>query len=192
MDEDKLIAILEIGSTDKIGVNNITLLRLKELVGLMKLMVNNFSNEMDKYVDLIIRDHFTSIHPSVEWKFKEVATKFQVNILNRQEQSGLDPIKFENVYPLYGQADIVGSSTLRNEALREDLLFNLTSLNNLIGIWLAKKHLFLLKSYQLKIAKIIEHLKDDFESNDESIIIELLLNEVHPLLEELKGRHDDS
>jgi len=190
-DEDKLISILEIGSKDKIGVNNISFIRLKEMIGLMKLMVNNFSNEMDKHVDLIIRDHFTSIHPSVEWKFKEVATKYQVNIINRKEQSGLDPIKFENVYPLYGQADIVGSSSLRNEALREDLLFNLTSLNNLIGIWLEKKHLFLLESYRLKIAKIIERLKDDFESSDESLIIELLLNEVHPLLEELKGRHDD-
>ncbi len=190
-DDNKLISILEIGSKNKMGVNKVTHLRLKEMIGLMKLMVNTFAKEMDKFVDLIIRDHFTSIHPSVEWKFKEVATKYQVNLLNQQGESSLDPIKFEDVYPIYGQADIVGSSSLRNEALREDLLFNLVSLNNLIEIWLNKKHLFLLKSYQLKIAEIIEHLKDDFESSDESMIIELLHNEVHPLLEELKGRHDD-
>lgn len=190
-DDGKLISILEIGSKDKLGVNSITLLRLKEMIGLMKLMVNTFASEMDKLVDLIIRDHFTSIHPSVEWKFKEVATKYQMNLLNNGGESELDPIKFDNVFPIYGQADIVGSSTLRNNALQQDLLFNLISLNNLIDIWLQKKHLFLLESYQLKIGGIIEHLKDDFESNDESLIIDLLDNEVHPLLEELKGRHDD-
>ncbi len=190
-EDDKLISILEIGSKEKMGVNKATHLRLKEMIGLMKLMINTFNKEMDKLVDLIIRDHFTSIHPSVEWKFKEVATKYQVNLLNQLEKSSLDPIKFENVYPLYGQADIVGSSALRNEALREDLLFNLISLNNLIEIWLDQKHLFLLKSYQLKVAEIIEHLKDDFESSDESVIIDLLHNEIHPLLEELKGRYDD-
>lgn len=187
----QLISVLEIGSRKKSGVNTIAFMRLKEMINLMKLMIQSFSKEMDKFVDIIIRDHFTSIHPSVEWKFKEVATKYQVNLLNQKADTVLDPIKFDNVYPIYGQADIVSSSHQRNEALRADLLRNLVSLNNLIAIWLEQKHLFLLKSYQFKVAEIIEHLKDDFESSDESLIIDLLHNEIHPLLEELKGRHDD-
>ncbi|MEM9545344.1 MAG: hypothetical protein AAGA77_05195 [Bacteroidota bacterium] len=190
-DDNKLISILEIGSTNKMGVNKAILFKLKEMIGLMELMVNTFTKEMDKLVDLIIRDHFTSIHPSVEWKFKEVATKHQLNLLNQTGDSTLDPIRFEHVYPLYGQADIVGSSTLRNEALREDLLFNLNALNNLIQIWLDNKHLFLLSSYQIKVKEIIQHLEKGFDSTDESTIIELLHSEIHPLLEELKGRHDD-
>jgi len=190
-DENKLLAILEIGSTKPMGINGITYMRLKEMIGLMKLMINTYIKEMDKLVDLIIRDNFTSIHPSVEWKFKEVATKFQVNLLDHLHETSLQPIKFENVYPLYGQADIVGSSTLRNEALRDDLLFNLGALKNLMDIWLQKRHLFLLESYRIKVEKTIAHLKEEFHSNDESVIIELLINEVHPLLEELKSRHDD-
>ncbi|MDF1697093.1 MAG: hypothetical protein P1U56_14720 [Saprospiraceae bacterium] len=190
-EDNKLISIFEIGSSKKTGVNTVVHLRLKEMITLAKLMINSFSKEMDKLVDLIIRDNFTSIHPSVEWKFKEVATKYQINLVNSPSETALDPIKFENVFPLYGQADIVGSSTLRNEALQSDLIFNLKSLNNLIEIWLKHKHFYLLESYQLKIATIIEHLKDDFESSDESTIIELLHAQVHPLLEELKGRHDD-
>jgi hypothetical protein len=189
--EDKLLSIFEIGSTDKSGVNNVTLLRLKDMIELMKLMVNTFTIEMDKLVDLIIRDNFTSIHPSVEWKFKEVATKYQVNLVNSPSETSLEPIKFENVYPIYGQADIVGSSSLRNEALKADLIFNLDSLNNLISIWLSHKHFFLLESYQIKINEIIDHLKNGFESSDESTIIELLHSDIHPLLEELRGRHDD-
>jgi hypothetical protein len=189
--ENKLISILEIGSKDKTGVNAVTHSRLKDMIELMKLMVNTYTTETDKMVDLIIRDNFTSIHPSVEWKFKEVATKYQVNLINNPSDPNLDPIKFENVYPLYGQSDIVSSSNLRNEALKADLIFNLKSLNNLLDIWLEKKHLFLLESYRLKINQIIEHLNHDFESSDESTIIELLHSEIHPLLEELKGRHDD-
>lgn len=189
--ENKLISLLEIGSTKKAGVNAITFLKLKEMIDLMKLMIITFNKEMDKLVDLIIRDNFTSIHPSVEWKFKEVATKYQVNQVNTSSDNSLEPIKFDNVYPIYGQADIVSSSSLRNEALREDLLFNLNSLNNLIEIWLEHKHFFLLESYQNRVKGLIAHLENEFESNDESTIMELLLSDIHPLLEELKGRHDD-
>lgn len=189
--ENKLISILEIGSSESSGVNAITLMRLKEMIDLMKLMVNTFTKEMDKQVSLIIRDNFTSIHPSVEWKFREVATRYQINLVNSLSETNLDSIKFDNVFPIYGQADIVGSSSLRNEALKSDLIFNLKSLNNLIEIWLKHRHFFLLQSYQMKIADIIKHLKNGFESSDESTIIELLHTEIHPLLEELKGRHDD-
>lgn len=189
--ENKLISVLEIGSTKKTGVNAVTLLRMKEMVELMKLMVNTYSKEMDKQVDLIIRDNFTSIHPSVEWKFKEVATKYQVNQYNGSIDNNLEAIKFENVYPIYGQADIVGSSSKRNEALKSDLIFNLKSLKKLMEIWLSHRHFFLLESYKIKVSEIIDHLKEDFESSDETTIIELLHTEIHPLLEELKGRHDD-
>ena len=161
------------------------------MIKLMKLMMNTFYSEMDKSVDLVIRDHFTSIHPSVEWKFKEVATKYKINQINHKGSSIIDPVKFDNVYPLYGQADIVGSSTLRNNALREDLIFNLTALNKLLSIWLEKKHLFLLESYKIKVEGIIANLSHDFESSDESTIIDLLHTEIHPLLEELKSRHDE-
>ncbi|MFT6336744.1 MAG: hypothetical protein ACJATI_003505 [Halioglobus sp.] len=190
-DAGKLISILEIGSRNKFGVNNIVMIRLEEMIKLMKLMINTFYSEMDKSVDLVIRDHFTSIHPSVEWKFKEVATKYKINQVNNKGISIIDPVKFDSVYPLYGQADIVGSSTLRNNALREDLIFNLTALNKLLTIWLEKKHLFLLESYKIKVEKIIENLSYDFDSSDESTIIDLLHAEIHPLLEELKSRHDE-
>lgn len=190
-DSGKLISILEIGSTNKFGVNSIVMIRLEEMIKLMKLMMVTFYSEMDKSVDLIIRDHFTSIHPSVEWKFKEVATKYKINEINHTEGSLIDPVKFDNVYPLYGQADIVGSSTLRNNALREDLIFNLKALDKLLIIWLEKKQLFLLESYKIKIETIIVNLSKDFESSDESNIIDLLHTEIHPLLEELKGRHDE-
>ena len=190
-DTGKLISILEIGSRKKFGVNNIVMIRLVEMIKLMRLMVNTFYADMDKNVDLVIRDHFTSIHPSVEWKFKEVATKFMINQVNQKEESVIDPVLFNSVYPLYGQADIVGSSALRNDALTEDLVFNLTALNKLLTIWLKEKHLFLLESYKVKLDVILSNLKLDFESSDESTIIDLLHSEIHPLLEELKSRHDE-
>ncbi len=184
----KQISVLEIGSTNKYGVNSIVKLRLEEMIGLMKLMMITFYSEMDKSVDLVIRDNFTSIHPSVEWKFKEVATRYKINQMKNKTNGLIDPVKFDNVYPLYGQADIVGSSTLRNQALREDLLYNLTALNKLITTWLKSQHLFLLESYKIKIESIITHLSQDIESSDESIIMDLLHNKIHPLLKELKGR----
>lgn len=62
-----------------------------------------------------VQDRFTSIHPSVRWRFEQEAER---------RNWGLPPeaIVFEDVYPLYGISDIRGSSEQRNRAIQTDLL----------------------------------------------------------------------
>jgi len=94
-EKGKVISVLEIGSTNKFGVNSVTRSRLGEMIKLMQIMVNTFISEVNKDVNILIRDHFTSIHPSVEWKFREVATRYQVNQINSNESPTMETIRFD-------------------------------------------------------------------------------------------------
>ena len=60
------------------------------------------------------------MHPSVLWVFEREARKF----ISDYDSDGLASFKdivFKDVYPLYGQIDIVASSDARNEAIQKDL-----------------------------------------------------------------------
>ncbi|MEO0987651.1 MAG: GAF domain-containing protein [Cyanobacteria bacterium J06639_14] len=62
-----------------------------------------------------MRDRFTSIHPSVRWRFEQEAER-------RSWGLPPEPIVFTEVFPLYGISDIRGSSDERNRAIQSDLL----------------------------------------------------------------------
>lgn len=62
-----------------------------------------------------MRDRFTSIHPSVRWRFEQEAERRSWGLTP-------EPIVFTEVYPLYGISDIRGSSDERNRAIQNDLL----------------------------------------------------------------------
>jgi len=190
-DRGRVISVLEIGSTKKFGVTSVTRIRLGEMIKLMQIMLNTFISEVNKDVNILIREHFTSIHPSVEWKFREAATRFQINQVDSQDQPVMEEIRFDSVYPIYGQSDIIGSSTLRTNALAEDLIFNLKSLSRLIDAWLKHKQLFLLESYKVSIQEKLSRLQTNFEAQDESLILDFLQNDIHPLLKQLQSRHSE-
>ncbi|MGB5975684.1 MAG: GAF domain-containing protein, partial [Nodosilinea sp.] len=65
-----------------------------------------------------VQDRFTTIHPSVRWRFEEEAERLSLGLPP-------NPILFEDVYPLYGISDIRGSSDERNRAIQKDLLTQL-------------------------------------------------------------------
>ena len=71
-------------------------------------------------VEAIIQQECTTIHHSVKWRFEEEARQFMHKKLNG-EQPVFKDIIFNNLYPLYGQMDIKGSSDRRNQAVSNDL-----------------------------------------------------------------------
>ena len=58
-------------------------------------------------------------------------------------------------------------SKIRNEAIKTDLLENLTGLKKVLDKWTSQKKLHLLESYKNKINKLIINLNDAFISTDE-------------------------
>ena len=122
--EQHVIGIVELASPVANALNAFMENRFEEIRGLFRTAVERSREYIDNRIEVIMREQYTSLHPTVEWRFTEAA----FNILKRQEE-GLPPvpeeIRFKKVYPLYGQADIVGSSNLRNAAIYQDLVDNL-------------------------------------------------------------------
>ena len=122
--ESNVIGIVEVAAPRPSGIDAFQELKFNEIRALFRTAVERSREYIDNRIEAIMRDQFTSLHPSVEWRFTEAA----FNILEQQDaghQTRAEEISFKQVYPFYGQADIVGSSTLRNAAIYQDLIDNL-------------------------------------------------------------------
>jgi hypothetical protein len=183
-----VIGLIEIGTPNAYELNSFTELNFKELLPLFSMAVERSREETDNQIEAIIRDKFTAIHPSVDWRFVQAASAY----LDRSEAEGkkaaVGQIVFEDVFPLYAQADIVSSSTKRNKAIQEDFLYNLQLIKQLLHTALARVDFPLLHQYLLETEHRISDLEGELKSSDESLIIDFILREVHPLLEEAAKR----
>jgi hypothetical protein len=184
-------SIFEIGCPEAMRFNALTLLQLKEFFDLMHLGAERYMQTMESMIGLFIQQQFTSIHQSVKWKFEEVATKHEVQKTLPGFDGTIEPIVFKDIYPLYGQADIVSSSKLRNKSIQKDLTDNLHKVIKLMNIWNDRVQFHLMESYILKAESIIERIEAEFISSDESLIVELLTGEIHPLLHQLSKRYNE-
>ena len=68
----------------------------------------------------VIKQTCTAIHPSVEWRFQEMARDYLEQV-GRDEIPVPSPVVFRQVIPLFGVSDIRGSSTTRNRSIQADL-----------------------------------------------------------------------
>lgn len=188
-DEGKIITIFELASPEPYRFNQLTLRQLREFISLFEMGSNKFIQEMENSIRLTIQQEFTSIHPSVEWKFREVASKYFWEKIIEEQQSIPEPVVFKDVYPIYGQADIVSSSNQRNNSIIVDLTDNLERLHQLLIACRKAVRFHLLDVYAEKVMAHAKRLKKGaFVSSDESIIVELLTEQIHPLIRQLRPR----
>ena len=188
-ENEEIISIFELGSKESYRFTQLTHLQIEDFIAIIEMGNNKFHHEMDNSVNLTIQQEFTSIHPSVEWKFRKVASKYFQETAIEGKQSRLDPIVFKNVYPLYGQADIVGSSKQRNKSIKADLTDNLERLYEILIACKDCVQFHLLEIYIEKIKAQLEKFNNGiFVSSDESVVVELLTQKIHPLIRKLSAQ----
>lgn len=189
--DNRVIGILEIGAPHAFQLTSFHKLRLKAVAPLFSMSLLRSREEIDNRIEAIMREEFTAMHPSVEWKFIEEAFEIMEKREVDPDFSNMNPIGFENIYPLYGQADIVGSSHLRNVSIQTDLIENLNLIKNVFKV--ATKHITfpLMDLKLLEIEKNIKSIKKGITSDDETRILEFIKNEIHPLFEEVKNRNPE-
>lgn len=189
--EKKIIGMLEIGAPKSYGLHSFTELKFRDIIGLFNIAMERSRGEIDNQIEAIIREQFTDIHPSVEWRFIEAS----YNLLEKREAGEpyamIEPIAFNEVYPLYGQADIVGSSNKRNTAIQLDLLENLDSVKKLLAKTADIIPFPLLKKYIMDVDHAKADLEAEFNSNDETRIVDLLHRSVHPTLRTLQRQYPE-
>lgn len=115
-----LLGVMELVSTRAGELNSVNAHKLEVV---MPFLVNTIDRQItatQNQIQAVIQNEYTALHPSVQWKFKKEARK-AIELHNNHQEYDLKEIVFENVYPLYGQIDIKGSSESRNISIQKDL-----------------------------------------------------------------------
>jgi hypothetical protein len=147
------------------------------------LHIRNAAKEVE--IDRIIKEKYTRLQPSVQWKFKEAAWS-QIKNNKRISLSGqpvMNEVGFKNVFPLYGAVDIRNSTLERNKATMEDfsdlfkiLLKVLHSLKDKTGLELLDEKIFRAAKWEA----IVQSKDPNF--NQEVKLKDFLENEIEPFL----------
>ena len=115
-----LLGVLEVVSHKSKTLNSINANKLDVVMPFLTDTVERLVAQLQNHVQAVIQEKYTTLHPSVYWKFRTEAEQ-----LIRHQQVGaaytLQEVVFENVFPMYGQIDIKGSSEARNASARHDL-----------------------------------------------------------------------
>ena len=180
----EIFGILELGAPGPYALNSFTRLKIKEIQPLFRSALSRKVDEINNAISAVIRKKYTNIHPTVEWRFLEEA-----NRILSGETAEPRTIIFKNVYPLYGQADVVGSTMQRNRAIQADVMENWQEL--LVMLQLAKKYGATEKNDA--IIRLVEEIKEGHETiltpDEEEESRELVNAVIHPHLENIKKLH---
>jgi len=181
-----LWGILEIGSDHESKLNYKHISKLDVAIPLFTRAIEKSAESLDNQIDKVIKEQFTAVQPSVEWKFTEAAYNYII-----QKQQGKDPkperIAFETVYPLYGAIDIRNSSVERSQSIQLDFIEQLQMAAAVIKKAQSDMAFPLLQEVQFKIDKHISAASDVLLSDEETIIHDFLQNQVTSIFKHLKG-----
>jgi hypothetical protein len=182
---DDTVGLLELGSPNVGDLDEFDIETVAQFAPLFAVAVKRNAEEIQTRVQSIIKEKFTAIHPSMEWRFTNAAE----NLLQKQEDGNrgaeMEDIVFHDVYPLHGSCDIRGSSTARNEAIQGDLVEHLTLANKVLKKASEFQALPILDELKFYVNKNLRRLRQGLISGDEVSIFESLRTEVEPLFEYL-------
>ena len=190
--KEDLFGIMEIVSKNKFELNSINAYKLKDVIPVFKIAVKRVMEEFENKLESIIQENYTSLHPTVKWKFYEQAETYFFNQEASQKSSyNLKNIVFENVVPLYGQTDIKGSSNARNNAIRKDLSKQLKLARNIIDKTNEIYKLPIYKELLFRIDTCLKNIKNGLNSGDEVGVTTFLNKDIYPVFNHLKTINKD-
>ncbi len=181
---DQLLGILELVSTESKVLNSINANKLIDVLPYIVSSVQRAKAEEENLIESVIQKEYTAIHSSVAWRFEQEAKDYLIAMARGQEGM-LHEIAFKNVYPLYGQIDIKGSSESRNMATQKDLKLQLEMVIRIIEAAVAKKDLPIYKVFQLRLENHLLQISEVLQVDSEQTIANFLASDVHPLLQHI-------
>lgn len=182
---NKLMGVLEIVSEEPGVATEEVVNKIDVALPLFELALNRSWASLDARLDKIIKEQFTAIQPSVEWRFTEAAYNFLLR-KDEDEDAKMENILFDNVYPLYGAIDIRNSSTERNKAIQMDMLEQLDMASAILKKAQKETDFPLLGEIKFKIKKYRHSVANIILSDDEIAINQFLKQEVVDLFDQLK------
>ena len=181
--DDVLIGTLEIVSPHKNDLTSINANRLDVIMPYLIATAERSAQETENYIKAIIQKECTAIHPSILWKFEEEATRYmETTLIDKNNIAQFNDVVFDYVHPLFGQIDIIGSSTVRNEAIQEDFVKQLILVKDIFNNAYTHEPLAFYEQMTLRINDFITEFESDFNTTSEEQLLHFLKNEVNPIM----------
>jgi hypothetical protein len=179
---NKLSGVLEVFSRKDNVLTDQVIAKLDPALPLIAQVLQANIDEFNGMIDQIVKDKFTSLQPSVQWKFNEAAWLFLKKSFDGGKNVSMDNIFFRDVYPLYGAIDIRNSTLERNDASRRDHESHYRKLQDTLAAIKEKTNLPIIGELIYKVRKRFGTLLDAETGNEAVNIHDFLQNEVDPVL----------
>ncbi|MGB3345522.1 MAG: GAF domain-containing protein [Aequorivita sp.] len=181
---NKVLGILEVVSPNPNELNTINANKLKLLMPFIVDSVVRAKENLENELELIIQEECTSLHSSVHWKFRKEALRYFTSLTDGNP-SIFREVVFPDVFPLYGQTDIKGSSEARNEATKQDLLEQLNYVSKVLEEMKVTESLPILEQMLFTIEGFLQEITENLQVDTEQKIIGFLSADIIPLFEYL-------
>ncbi len=183
---NQLSGVLEIYSKEGTVSFEQILSRLELSIPLIAQILQNLTDEFKAKIEKIIKSKFTSLQPSVQWKFNEAAWNYL-----KAKRKGIDKVEiasitFKQVFPLYGAIDIRDSTIARNRALREDLKLLLEILMQVLHELKNLHPLALIDELIYECSKWMNRISTEISANDEMLLSQFFESQANPFLSHFK------
>jgi hypothetical protein len=183
--QDDLIGVLELGSPHPGDLHALNTMKLREVLPLFSMAIKRSMDELDTRIQAIIKEQCTAIHPAVEWRFRQAV----LHLLEQRKAGAtaeMEPIVFDEVYPLYGVSDIRSSSGHRNAAIQADLSGHLRLAKEILQLGYACKPLPILAELAYHVDQHSMRIETGLGAGDEVTILEFLHRDVEPLFNHMR------
>lgn len=168
-----LVGAIEVYSVQKGLLDEKMLSLLAPARELLAQLMQNSLTAFENEIEAVIKEKFTSLQPSVQWKFNEVAWHYLQRKRETPRTQELEEISFKHVYPLYGAVDIRNSTIERNAALHKDislqfdvLLKVLQELKEKTSFWLLDEKIYAAKQWRDMIKPNASLFNQEARMND--------------------------
>jgi len=185
-DNDGLLGVLELASPIPHQLDLEVIRRLEPAMPLLSLALLKNKDTFNNRIERLIKEKFTSLQPSVEWKFAEVVWEYMHNNDNDCPQTVTGNVAFDEVYPLYGAIDIRNSSTERSHAIQKDLKAHLDLVDATLEKLQSQVQLPLLEGLKFKNLNFRQSLDKGLPAEEEIRIYEFFEKEVAPVFNRLQ------
>lgn len=189
--DEGLMGILEIISEQPQVLNSINANKLVDVMPYIVSAVERSKIEEENLIEAIIQQECTSIHPSVYWKFVDAARTFLKDKHHLANEASFKEITFDNIYPLFGQIDVKGSSDARNAATQKDLSLQLSLVAKIVDKILQFDNLPIYEQIKFQVNAFKKDLKSNFKVDSERTITLFLKDEIEPIFKFQYRKHSE-
>ena len=182
----KKMVLLEIVSKKPYELNSLNQHKLIDLIPSFKTAIERSAIEHENLIEAFIQQQYTSIHPTVKWRFIEAAENFESKLNESKEDVTIEEIVFNEVYPLYGQADIKESSLARNNAIIYDLNTQLSLAISVLKEASISEEMPIYNELMYRVQEYLTQISEDLNAGDEVTILDFLKRDIYPVFNHIK------